>query len=431
MVSESNFCRCCREPVIEEIDFMLCHVCRPWNDAEKLARQSIPAWQRYLQSNSASVLDEALEWFHSAGVMSALLPTDEAWAALLREVSGKDQIRCPPDPLVDHPDFALMDHIRQRLASRNSALFPGVKAELDHDDEYEGVFAGYLVRTSETALIVDGVRVNRGPGLLLFRMMTERKSEPASHRFLKILRLIEGDSAAESQQLHKQRRGMLRDGRFQTAGAADAPRYDAQNGHVQPPPLCDWDCDRYLLGIEVGVAGRYVIPLPIQPHLIEQFLTIWSGRHNMRVSDRLRALCMQWAQNFGEEAPKVRITPHERSFGLLRSIIDGNPEAISCRPRGFRITGTMAVTWRVSPGRGAHNAPYTIRPSSIDGKVVGDPICMFDGGDHLPDGDRLASVVLGLLNDRILARQFIQIAAAAHQIDRIQARIARAKAVEG
>jgi hypothetical protein len=421
MESESNFCRCCREPIVHDVHHALCHACRPWNDADQLIRESTPAWQGYLQSNSAPILDEVLEWFHTSGVLSHLLPSDEAWAALLREVSGREQIRWTADPLEGHCESSVLTALRERLASRNSALFPGERAVVDHDSEVEGHFAGHHLKTAGVSLVVDGVRVDRGPGLLLFRMMTERKDEPAAHRFLKILRLIEGDCAAESQQLHKRRRAMLRDGRFQTAGAADAPRFDEQNGYSRPPPLCDWDSDRYLLGIEVASGGRYVIPLPVHPHLIEQFLTIWSGRPNMRVSDRLRALCLQWALNFGTEAPQVRITPHERSFGLLRSIVDANSEAIICQLQGMRITGALGVTWRVSPGRGVHGSPYTIRPSSLDGRVVGPAICMYDGGPTLPLGDRLASVALGLLNDNLLARQFVQIAAAVHRVRMIEA----------
>ena len=201
-----------------------------------------------------------MEWFDSAGILPNLLPADEAWAALLREVSGRDQISCPVDPLLEHDELSTLTTIRERLASRNSALFPSERAVVEHDSEVEGQFSGHHLRTNGAALIVDGVRVDRGPGLLLFRMMTERRGEPPAHRFLKILRLIEGDTAAEAQQLHKSRRAMLRDGRFQTTGAADATRYDAQNGHTHPPPLCDWDCERYLLGIEVGAGGRNVIP---------------------------------------------------------------------------------------------------------------------------------------------------------------------------
>ena len=420
MPSESNFCRCCREPVVDDIQEVLCHSCRPWNDADELMRQSTPAWQNYLQTNSASILREAMEWFDSAGILPNLLPADEAWAALLREVSGRDQISCPVDPLLEHDELSTLTTIRERLASRNSALFPSERAVVEHDSEVEGQFSGHHLRTNGAALIVDGVRVDRGPGLLLFRMMTERMGEPPAHRFLKILRLIEGDTAAEAQQLHKSRRAMLRDGRFQTAGAADAPRYDAQNGHTHPPPLCDWDCERYLLGIEVGAGGRNVIPLPVQPHLIEQFLTIWSGRPNMRVSDRLRALCLQWARDFGLQAPRVRITPHERSFGLLRSIVDANPETIICHPNGMSIIGRLCVTWRVNPGKGVHGTPYTIRPSTHAGMVINSPICMFDGGDTLPVGDRLASVALGLLNDNVLATQFVQIAAAVHLIRTVE-----------
>ena len=140
----------------------------------------------------------------------------------------------------------------------------------------------------------------------------------------------------------------------------------------------------------------------------------------MRVSDRLRALCLQWARDFGLQAPRVRITPHERSFGLLRSIVDANPETIICHPNGMSIIGRLCVTWRVNPGKGVHGTPYTIRPSTHAGMVINSPICMFDGGDTLPVGDRLASVALGLLNDNMLATQFVQIAAAVHLIQTVE-----------
>jgi hypothetical protein len=52
--------------------------------------------------------------------------------------------------------------------------------------------------------------------------------------------------------------------------------------------------------------------------------------------------------------------------------------------------------------------------------VINSPICMYDGGDTLPLGDRLASVALGLLNDNVLAKQFGQIAAAVHLIRTVE-----------
>jgi hypothetical protein len=268
-------------------------------------------------------------------------------------------------------------------------------------------FNGHEVRTHGNAIIVDGCKIDRGPGTLLFMMMLEKRAESVALRFLNLLRHIEGTEDKNPNRYEKQCRTVLSDGRFNPYGAADAPRTKSNKSKNAPPPLCDWDHETYLLGIDLGTKGRHTIPLPTQPALLERFLTIWSGRPSTLISDRLRAAVRHVTKIIGTPSQDARISPLERSFSLYRSTIDSNP-AVKVIDRGLVVTGRLGVSWRIAPGRGAHGAPYIIQTISDSGVILGMPICIFDNAD-LPLGDRLTSVVLGLLNDDKLKHQFPQI----------------------
>ena len=127
----------------------------------------------------------------------------------------------------------------------------------------------------------------------------------------------------------------------------------------------------------------------------------------MHASDRLQAISRHLAKMVGIKAEDARITPLERSFSLFRSVIDGNRELIEIINGAFFVKGRSGTTWRVKPGNGAHGSPYLIQTSNA-GISFGQPVCMYDDA-QLPLGDRLASVVLGLLNDNILRTQYEQI----------------------
>ena len=127
---------------------------------------------------------------------------------------------------------------------------------------------------------------------------------------------------------------------------------------------------------------------------------------------------MELAILFGKKGDDVPITPHERSFQLLRSVVDG-----------MLITGTSGTQWWMWPGEGAHGSSCIIAPADprMD-NPLDDPgaclemICLFESKQHLPLGDRVVSNVLGLLNDEAMAQRIHQVKSAIHRVDMIRRR---------
>ena len=386
---------------------VLCPVCKPWNNEKELLRSSMPAWQNYLQEQQHNLMREAEEWLKGEHRIIGAFPYDHGWAELLRRITGNNNIACSSNELESHRDYHVYLQIRKILAGRNSDLFPNLVGS-KYNGEFEGRFNGYKIKTSKSGLIIDGVRVEKGPGSLLFMMMLESRIESVVLRFLTILRQIEGHTRISNSVNIEEQRNVLRNGMFSLFGSSDAPQPEGKRKKTAPPPLCDWDHKTYLLGIETGVGERHVIQLPTQPHLLERFLTIWSGRPTMQVSDRLRALTICLTKLVGYQAEDARITPLERSFSLLRSVVDNNSDKVVKNNNALFIKGGSGIIWRVKPGRGAHNSPYLIQTLSKNNLTLGRPICMYDDAD-LPLGDRLSSVILSLINDDKLRHKFEQI----------------------
>ena len=420
-MADAENCRCCRSPMLadDSPDEELCAVCLPWNNMRELMRTSVPAWQIHMQRDQQQLLDDADDWLDGDGAeIAELLPSEPAWAALLRAVSGQRHIRADSNE-VDLESEPELDALRTMLSSRRSPLFPDL-TDSDVDPlqgELRVEVTGHRLVSDDRSLLVDGVRIEAGPGDLLLRMLFEANCEVATARFLRMLAHIEGRQEEDGTDLEvRRRRAALRSCRFHTVGAADAPRPAANlEGFMEAtPPLCDWDSRRWMLGIDDGTGSRVLLPLPCTPTLVERFLSIWSGRPNRRVSDRLRAICLRWAARCSTSSPEARITPHERSFGMLRGVVDANPERVAFLEDGLLVTGTMGVRWSITRGVGVHNTPYVMEPvCMIDLERKGRPVCMFDESTELPLGDRLVMTVLGLLNDSSISKTIPQVALAA------------------
>lgn len=422
MDSSYNICRCCRGGVDEEKDFVLCEVCSPWIILPKLLAKSKPAWQSFLEKSRKDLLREVDRWLSEEEVIMRRLPYDEGWHHLLALVTGSVAPLHRHGRVEAHRDYLEFLKVRDLLAARGSRLFPGVEGGVDSESEIDITFNGHFVSTSGTSLIVDRARVEHGPGRLLFAMMAENRIDSPVLRFLRVLNHIEGVLHREVDEAESARRAMLSTGRFTPVGAAEIP-YDSDVAIEAPlPPLCDWNEETFLLGIEVGVSGRKVIQLPADPTLLEQFLSLWDGRASVALSNRIRAISLQIARRIGSASEDARITPLERSFSLLRSSVEANRERVFATRQALFITGMSGVTWRVRPGRGAHGSPYLIQTVIPRGVAMGTPICMYDNS-NLPLGDRLNSILLSLLNDEILANQFMQISEALRENRRIQERM--------
>ncbi len=413
-------CRCCRGSLHELDNNPLCKVCSPWNDAKELLLLSTPPWQNYMQQHQTELLNQTIAWLQEDRRIISYMPYNRGWAELLRKLTGNIHILSVDIQIEFHCDYESYLAVFEKLAARGSRLFPNLAGGEIDDNEITVRFNGHEVRTLGQAIIVDGAKIERGPGTLLFMMMIENRVESVALRFLNLFNQIEGTSQNYANSHEQLSRDVLRDGRFNPYGAADSPQTKSRKKKNAPPPLCDWNHETYLLGIELGISGRHVIPLPTQPSLLERFLTIWGGRPSTLVSDRLRAATRHLTKIVGLHSEDARITPLERSFSLYRSVIDGNPN-VEVIDNGLVVKGGLNILWRITPGRGAHNAPYLIQTMAPNKVGLGQPICMFDDAE-VPLGDRLCSVVLGLLNDDKIIHQFEQIKYAVHQYKLVNAR---------
>ena len=413
MAESVNVCRCCRGSLHELDNNPLCKVCSPWNDAKELLLLSTPPWQNYMQQHQTELLNQTIDWLRKDRQIISYMPYNRGWAELLRKLTGNSHILSVDIQIENHRDYESYLAVFEKLAARGSLLFPNIAGGETDNNEITVRFNGHEIRTLGQAIIVDGAKIDRGPGTLLFMMMIENRVESPALRFLNLFHQFEGTDHSHATNDEQLSRDVLRDGRFNPYGAADSPRTKSRKKKNAPPPLCDWNHETYLLGIELGTKGRHVIQLPTQPSLLERFLTIWGGRPSTLVSDRLRAATRHLTKIVGIHSEDARITPLERSFSLYRSIIDGNPN-VEVIDYGLVVKGGLGILWRITPGRGAHNAPYLIQTMSQNRIGLGQPICMFDDAE-LPLGDRLSSVVLGLLNDDKLIHQFDQIKYAVHQ----------------
>tara|TARA_B100001996_G_C18626801_1_gene580090 strand:- start:908 stop:1426 length:519 start_codon:yes stop_codon:yes gene_type:complete len=147
--------------------------------------------------------------------------------------------------------------------------------------------------------------------------------------------------------------------------------------------------------------------LPKSSRAIEAFTAIWNGRDGSRLARHLRGISFRWALSSGIIQSDSVANPTERSFLLLRSIIDASP---NIKMDGFQISiiGSSGVEWRISAGVGVHGAPYIVRPvgRTKEGKtVLFREVCAYDAADELPIGDRIATMTLSLLNDENTAKR--------------------------
>ena len=137
MSDRFRVCRCCREPLLETEDRILCSVCGPWNNPNELLRLSVPAWQNYLERHQKELVRETREWLRIENRIVGAIPYDVGWAELLRKVSGNYQISCSDTYIEDHRDYEEYLKIREVLISRKSKMFPNLNADECDNEEPE------------------------------------------------------------------------------------------------------------------------------------------------------------------------------------------------------------------------------------------------------------------------------------------------------
>ncbi len=411
---DSILCECCRSPMLERSPEPLCAVCAPWNDAEVIRSWQKPVWQQHLMEDMPEFLDEIGEKLEMGRL--PMPDNDESWRTALMAITERD---LAPQREIHEVIEEQMQRTRDTLVKRDSPLFMDGHERLHpssarekHQCERMSV-AQHVMVLQEDGLCIGEHLIQGGPGSLLLRMLTD--SLDGVNGFLALHAAMTGSNRSSTDEPQSRIAMALRGMMFMPVGSAKAPMLsvrDHRSRGGQAPPMCDWNSEGYLLGIVGKNSERRVLPLPQDPRVLERFTNTWRGRHGSTAAMRLRAYCLVSGLRIGLGANAATITPHERSFQMLRGIVSSSDE-VTASAYGLLVKGTSGVQWLIRPGNGVHNAPYLIHPvRTLDPLGLLSAVCLYDSGHDLPLGDRLSSQTLALLNDKAVATRVQQVAAA-------------------
>lgn len=430
----------------DEREDILCEVCAAWNDEDGLRKRIMPVWQRLVDETFTEILEETqVELLHDGHLE---MDADLDWWSVLSLITGQE-LTFPKSSFSKLPrpaQFAIVNLVHKSRQSE-LALFgdggargPGIEDGMGM--LIEKINVDHLqVAIQEKGLVVDGVAVREGPGMLLASMITESLEKGGvaghpAHRFNALhdqLCREEGSICGSDVGHFTIRRKLIRR-HFQVIGDANAPpqhnlfdNFQRQKAN-SAPPLCTWDTMGYSLGLHLDT-GRRLLTLPRDVVLLETFVRAWRGRYGGEAAMRLRAACLLLVEIHGKEGNDVPITPHERSFQLLRSVVEANQNRVIATEDGLMVLGTSGVAWWIWPGEGAHGSKCILAPADprVDNpleepEAILEPICLYESQQHLPLGDRIVSNLLGLLNDKQVGVRIHQVRSAINYVNRLRLR---------
>jgi len=410
----------------------LCPVCAIWNTPAGFSKRLIPVWQRLVGEQFPELSDE----MHMAIYNDLGLEHNElCWATILSLVTGK-KVSASGAAVEDcsWDIIACLDAAERVARNADLALFRS--GEIQSSDADSGLGSNlvaldlgkFTLAVHQRGIIVDGVTVRNGCGNLLFSIIAEAlldnnsKTHPA-HRFNGLHNeLCREDGAVCRNDLGQEtiRRKMIRR-QFQVIGDANAPppfiqeRSFGVGEELDPPPLCSWDNHTYSLGMHLN-NSRHLLELPRNIGLLEFFVRTWRGRYGSESALKLRAACLELAPIFGQIGDNVPITPYERSFQLLRAVVEANRANIVVTEYGMLLTGTSGTRWWLRSGQGVHGSKCIIATANPrlddpldDPTAILDMVCLYEAKQHLPLGDRIVANLLGLLNDEAVASRIFQV----------------------
>ena len=403
----------------------LCSVCEPWWNLVRDLVERTPSWQIEAMDDAAAMTD--LERVRDNGIEA----NDEGWAEILSWFLPDSSTDSFLDGWSDDSVLSLLTNMRSVL-DENSPLFDA-EASL-RPCKSRKVFIGpcrlngHHIQTTSVGLDVGDWTLTYGPGHLLLRLILGDGNDPGG-RFVRLMKQLMGMNGIDLRSITDRmelRKDQLWIQDIRLPGAVRPFILEAIEWPEDPP--FNYTPDGFHITILDENRKRHVLRLPHSPRAIEAFSAIWNGRDGPDLARRLRGLTMAWAIDSGNEDEGEVANPTERSFYLLRSVVDGAP-GIWCDRGHLRIAGSSGVHWRISPGIGAHGAPYIIRPVAQTpggNEVLFREICAFDAADELPLGDRICTVALGLLNDEEIRHQIFTINAAIRKVLRYTRPVASA-----
>ena len=398
-----NLCRTLTEE--SNLSGGVCSVCSPWWPSVKSKVELTPTWQK--DAEDCKFSEDIMKWINE----NNLQPNDRGWAEVLSKIMGKVN----PSELLDEWNDAtislILEDIKNVIIPELPLFQRGTnRIQTPHQLSSELRFGKIMdteVLYDDGILRIDGHNIAFGPGNLLMRFLLEKRNDPAG-RFSRVMQQLLGLSTMDLSQrdrLPEINFNSKWEGGFRLAGSV-RPFLLGSDFNLPDPPF-DWSPEGFDLVVLDNERNRHRMKLPKSTRSIETFTAVWNGRDGPKLAKLLRGISFRWAINSGIIQTDSVANPTERSFQLLRTIVDSMPHI---QVDGFQISiiGTSGVEWRISAGTGVHGAPYVVRPvgrTSQGKSVLFREVCVYDDAEHLPIGDRIATMALGLMNDEDTAKR--------------------------
>lgn len=429
-------CICCRKEVPEGSS-QLCEVCNAWNSEAELIRRIEPVWQRVGQYGSNEEIEQMVDLFEKSGIYKE---EEIDWNSVLGIVLGKE-LTAPKREKYRRSDVEVHSlfffrNTAQRLANPlfnnnniSSRAKNGVKmGRKTYAGRSFGLANKAEVYIDQNMIEISGQQIFEGSGNILLQVISEYfqdASDPSqiAIRFNQIHAELCGQKSWSEESKSAFEMPIIRT-LFTAVGDPNLPPTDYKRftnylrkskQEFSPPPLCTWNEKGYLMGLRT-MNERKLLPLPKKLHLLERFVRTWKGRYGMEATKKLRTACYCLSFSFANIGEGVPLTPHERSFQLLNSVVLANSERIKPHKGGLFVKGTSGFWWWINHGVGAHGSECVLAIASpedddkdIENNVLKNRVCLYESDKDLPLGDRICSNVLGILNDQEIAIQIPQV----------------------
>jgi len=399
-------CNLCRTLTnVEELSSGLCCVCTPWWPTVKSKVELTPAWQR--DAEECDLTAKTMRWIKE----NEIQPDDRGWARVLSKIMNDVEVSDLLDEWDDTSISIILDDIKRVILPELPLFQRGIyRMQTPHQlsgDLRFGQIMDTEVLYDNGVLRIDGYHIAYGPGKLLMRFLLENRSDPGG-RYSRVMQQLLGLDAkdlSQRERLPETPSTRKWEGGFRLAGSVRPFLLGSELNFPDPP--FDWEPEGFDLVVLDNKQQRHRMPLPKSSRSIEAFTAIWNGRDGPRLARHLRGISFQWALSCGIIQDHSVANPTERSFQLLRSIVDASP---NINVQGFQISiqGSSGVEWRISAGIGVHGAPYIVRPvgRTKNGRtVLFREVCAYDTAEDLPIGDRIATMTLSLMNDENTAKR--------------------------